>query len=254
MSYCRRSWLVILFVVICLPGCRGFSDPTPTGEDVAKVRKQRAEIASAHIDTHREKTQLQAALNEWDRGNTAEAGRILDIVLQKNPHNRQARLLAAEIYLNEDQPAAALEYLTPLLESSQDARAEYTAGLAYDALNETELAELAISRAVALDPSNDVYLATHEMLTTLAAETEDSSRSARQSPDSVLPASSVATDSADSRNLEPSIDTLLARYEELLADGQLTEAKQLACELILRGDLDQASAERLISAAHSSAQ
>ncbi len=169
---CFRAKAVQRAVWIALPlcwcvGCASnpIKKPMAAIEDVAPLRQGRANDAIAQFERRREKAQFTAALARWHEGNLGECRTALDEIVRRNPNHTQARLLLSELLLAEQQPQLALEQVEGVLEKEpRNAAAIHTAGLAYEALGNTDVAREHFRLATELAPDNEVFLLSYDVI------------------------------------------------------------------------------------------
>lgn len=106
------SFLLILSVAAGSLGCRlpAQNDVAPAARLSATDQKAREEILRA-FEEFRESSQLTAALAQWEEDDLAGAERTLLGVLKRNPDHVEARRMLAELYLDTQRPALAVEVL-----------------------------------------------------------------------------------------------------------------------------------------------
>jgi len=138
--------------------------PVAPIEDVAPIREGRAKEAIADFESRREKAQFAAAVARWHAGDLDACHIALDAIIRLDPHHMQARLMLAELLLAEQQPRLALEQVESVLaEEPRNASAVHTAGLAYEALGDTEAAREHFRLATELAPDNEVFLLSYDV-------------------------------------------------------------------------------------------
>ncbi len=152
-------WLAV--PALWCAGCASnpMKKPEAAIANVTPIRKGRAEEAIAEFERRRDQAQFTAALARWREGDIDECHIALDEIIQRNPEHTQARLLLSELLLAEKQPRLALEQVERVLEREpRNASAVHTAGLAYEAIGEDNVAREHFRLATELEPENEIFL------------------------------------------------------------------------------------------------
>ena len=163
--------LLIVFSVLAA-GCQWLGQNLTDNDRLAEKRRQRADAFARSIDQQHEQADLIAARDLWQRGDRESCKRRLNEVLTRNPEQLDARLLLAEVYLDENQPQEGIRVLKPAETAHHDdARVQYTMGLLLDASGSQEGARTHYQAAARLEPSNEVYTVSYNEAITSAKGT-----------------------------------------------------------------------------------
>lgn len=168
-----RVLLPLLLVVSALAGCAGTKQFKPVIENAAEERTERERELIENFSQRRDDAQYQAALQSWESGDPKGCRDSIDKLLERNPKHKQARQLLADLHLDGGSTEKAKELLEQLLaEFPNDAQIHHSLGMLYDTMTDNEAALRHLSRAVELDPENELYHMCHET----ALVTQGSSR------------------------------------------------------------------------------
>lgn len=119
----------------------------------------RREEAIENFAHRRQSVEYSAALSRWNVGDVAGCEAVLKTLLQRNPGDRQARRLLADVCLERSDLAGAEAHLRALLESDpEDAQSHHSLGLLLEEADLPEESLWHLDRAVALDPHNELYV------------------------------------------------------------------------------------------------
>jgi Tfp pilus assembly protein PilF len=131
--------------------------------DVGKLREKRREEVVHDFERRRATAQLQAARERAEHGDPEAAEQILQSVISRDPTNVAAREQLAELYWAHEQLAEAEEQLREALALAPErAELHHLLGILLDARgNETE-ADSHLTRAVELEPANQLFRLTAE--------------------------------------------------------------------------------------------
>ena len=131
--------------------------------DVGKLRERRREEVGHDFERRRSTAQLQAARERAEHGDPEAAEQILQSVIARDATNVAAREQLAELYWAHEQLAEAEQQLRDALSLAPErAELHHLLGILLDARgNETE-ADTYLTRAVELDPANDLFRLTAE--------------------------------------------------------------------------------------------
>jgi Flp pilus assembly protein TadD len=135
--------------------------PLPKPAAKEQTYAERKEHAVAAFEKQRDKAQVQAAVNCWERGEMQKGLAMLEAIVQRNPADVTARLRLAEIHASQNDFAAATAHLAECLRVEPNlAEAHHNLGLI---LSETpgqeQQARTHLQRACELEPDNELYLA-----------------------------------------------------------------------------------------------
>ena len=145
-------------LLILVAGCARFQLPEAPIEDISETRQQRNNEAVGRFERRRDDAQYQAAISRWKSGDRAGCQSLVESLLVRNSRHRQARLLLADLYLDSQDVPAATQQIQLLLEQfSDDAQAHHSMGLLMELAGQDEKAVYHFRRAAELDPSNELY-------------------------------------------------------------------------------------------------
>lgn len=196
-----------LFVVLLgLPGCAVWNRIKPSTPDVKPLRENRAKSAVAEFERERNLAQYQAALSSWKQGDVKGCRDRLEKLLVREPGRRDASLLMAEVHLLDDEFELAQAIVQKLIDlDANDAQAQHTLGLLFEAQGRQRDAVACYERAVQLAPEDMViatsYEAAVESLESDGAATAGKSLRASNLAD--LQGNALASDSDDSASAAP---------------------------------------------------
>jgi tetratricopeptide (TPR) repeat protein len=135
----------------------------PAAKSFTHERDERRKAVVAEFDLQRDRAEYQAALSQWQRGETAAARETLAPVLARNPDYREAHLLAAQLDLFENKPKAALAHARHVLVAHpDDAEAHFEAAMALDAMGAAADALPHYERAAQLAPKVEAYQVSYQ--------------------------------------------------------------------------------------------
>jgi tetratricopeptide (TPR) repeat protein len=150
-------------------GCQWLGQGMTQSDKLAEKRRQRADAFARSIDQQHEQADLVAARDLWQRGDHESCKRRLNELLTRNPEQLEARLLLAEVLLDENQAQEGIRVLKPAEAAHHDdARVQYTMGLLLDASGSQEGARSHYQTAARLEPGNEVYTVSYNEATTSA--------------------------------------------------------------------------------------
>jgi tetratricopeptide (TPR) repeat protein len=173
-------------------GCQWLGQGMTQSDRLAEKRRERADAFARSIDQQHEQADLVAARDLWQRGDHESCKRRLNEILTRNPEQLDARLLLAEVFLDENQAQEGIRVLKPAEAAHHDdARVQYTMGLLLDASGSQEGARSHYQAAARLEPGNEVYTVSYnEAITTAkgnAAPDNGESKDLKQYDPSVPP-------------------------------------------------------------------
>jgi tetratricopeptide (TPR) repeat protein len=139
-------------------GCAGLRKSDSVATDVAPQKVERREEVVRQFESARDQAQYQAAANFLRQGNNKACRQSIEQLLGRNPTHHDARLLFADLLIDEQDYDGAEKQLRDLLTAkAEDARAEHTLGLVLDAKGQAEEARGHYARAAKLDPKDETY-------------------------------------------------------------------------------------------------
>jgi tetratricopeptide (TPR) repeat protein len=150
-------------------GCQWLGHGMTESDRLAEKRRQRADAFARSIDQQHEQADLVAARDLWQRGDHESCKRRLNELLTRNPEQLDARLLLADVLLDENQAQEGIRVLKPAEAAHRDdARVQYTMGLLLDASGSQEGARSHYQAAALLEPGNEVYTVSYNEASTSA--------------------------------------------------------------------------------------
>ena len=165
----RTAAGLLIVLATLASGCQWLSDSITQSDRVAERRRQRTEAIARNLDQQHEEADLIAARDLWQRGDHEGCKRRLNELLTRNPEQLDARLLLAEVLLDENQPQEGIRVLKPAEAAHHDdARVQYTMGLLLDAAGSQASARSHYQAAARLEPGNEVYTVSYNEAITSA--------------------------------------------------------------------------------------
>ncbi|MEX2185273.1 MAG: tetratricopeptide repeat protein [Pirellulales bacterium] len=239
-TLCRSAsvaGLALVVVATSSAGCASVTKRAGTDEDVHVLRAEQREKAVAEFESKRDAAQLQAALERLRCGATDDARAMLEAIVARNADFLPARLLLAEILLESNQPALALEQARLVVERApREASARHIEGLILEALGRPDEALASFQQAADLEPDNEVYQLSYR---TAADQIVRNDAFVEMPSPGDVDATLAAAASALQRNApEESIRLLSAALEYAPSDARLWRA--LGASHYRRGDYGQA--------------
>ncbi len=144
-------------------GCAAIRPKVSRAENLSQQQEARKKAAIRLYEQTRDEAQLAAAASSARRGDLEGCRQMLQQLLARNPKHLEARLLLAEILLDQDRAEEALGVLEPGLgDYPHDARVHHLMGLVMDALGRSDAALTHYEQAAQLDPDNAVYAASYQ--------------------------------------------------------------------------------------------
>ncbi len=159
----RTGWLAIVWLSLVAAGCTNLNEARQNiarnqAPDVGPIREKRTEELAHDFDRNRDNAQFEAAASCWQRGDVEGSKTMLIQLLQRNPNYRRARFVLADIYLFNGDSKLAIDQLRQVVESnSNDPMAHYALAQVLDATGQRSEALEHYSKAMQLDPKNEVY-------------------------------------------------------------------------------------------------
>jgi tetratricopeptide (TPR) repeat protein len=159
----RTGWLAIVWLSLVAAGCTNLNEARQNiarnqAPDVGPIREKRTEELARDFDRNRDNAQFEAAASCWQRGDVEGSKTMLIQLLQRNPNYRRARFVLADIYLFNGDSKLAIDQLRQVVESnSNDPMAHYALAQVLDATGQRSEALEHYSKAMQLDPKNEVY-------------------------------------------------------------------------------------------------
>src|SRR5262249_27636600 len=128
-------WLLLALATSCA-GCSTTKQAVArnTASDAGPSREERKKALAQEFDQQRDDAQLDAAASCWQRGDVEGCNKLLTQILQRNPNNRRAELLLADVALfsgHADDAATELEKLVKA--DPKDAVAQHALAQVWDA-------------------------------------------------------------------------------------------------------------------------
>jgi tetratricopeptide (TPR) repeat protein len=166
-----------------------------TAGDVDPAREDRKKALIRDFDQQRDDAQLDAAASCWQRGDVDGCNRILGELLARNPNNRRAGLLLADVDLFNGSPEDASAELEKLVNADpKDAMAQHALAQVWDACGHHQDALAHYEAATQLDPKNEVYALSYKAALGMIPHTDPNTAvaAAQGKPGSTAPAASKA--------------------------------------------------------------
>lgn len=155
----RAAWLWLILASLTLTGCAGFrwSGFPP---DVTPAREQRLHAAIEWFEDRRSEAEYRAARDQWIQGDTEGCRETLAAILKRQPAHRAAALLWAEVHLEQQTPALAIEVLEEAMAGSrEDAALEHALGQVLLAAGQRQGGLVHLRRAARLAPTQQAWAA-----------------------------------------------------------------------------------------------
>jgi len=147
--------------MICLLLANGCASTQPVAsftEDISPERKQRETQIADELKQRRNDAQIEAALSQWRQGNSTKCEKMLLALLQRAPGHTRARRTLADLYVATERPQQAVSHYRQLLaQDPEDAMAHHSLALLLDTLGNKSDSEQHLTRAMQLDPNNEIY-------------------------------------------------------------------------------------------------
>ncbi len=179
----RLGCCVLLSVLTA--GCAGVDLTGAEGKAVTEKLKQRNKEVTADFEAKRDAAEFQAAFACFKQGDAVGCEQQLCQLLQRNPDDRDARLLAAEVCLDDNRTGEAFSHVEQAVEAHpDDPQVAYTMGLVLDATGQEAGATVYYQLAAEREPENELFALAH--LTALeSAELAPVGRVSNPSPNSL---------------------------------------------------------------------
>jgi tetratricopeptide (TPR) repeat protein len=162
-------WTIIGISCVYLSGCVGWGATNQavkrnTANDAGPSREDRKKALAQEFDQQRDDAQLDAAASCWQRGDVDGCQKIIDKLLARNPNNRRALLLLADVDLFSGRTDQAAEQLQTLVAADpKDAVAQHALAQVWDAAGRHQEALEHYKIASELDPQNEEYALSYKM-------------------------------------------------------------------------------------------
>ena len=181
-------WIATVLAV-SLSGCVSWKSTKQsvarnTAADVGPARANRKEALAQDFDHKRNDAQFDAAISCWQRGDVAKCNELLTGLLERNPDDRRARLLLADVYLFNGQTDKSVEELSKVVAADpKNALAQHALAQVFDALGRRSEALSHYEEATRLEPDNEVYSLSYKMATGVIPPTDrNAALAAEKSP------------------------------------------------------------------------
>jgi predicted Zn-dependent protease len=147
-----------------LSGCANRFQTAATVEPLLSETLKEQELLASYEQT-RSETQLAAAREQTALGNLVAAEENLAALLLREPDHTAAGLLKAEIMISNERHTEALALLDQLIgKHPHEAAAHHLRGMLLHNVGQTSEALDALTRAVELEPANEMYRLSFEVL------------------------------------------------------------------------------------------
>jgi Flp pilus assembly protein TadD len=175
----------LLSLMFVMGGCATFSGSGPAAESLHEQRKRREAETTRSIGQQRDFADLEAAMACWEQQDLRGCRETLDRFLARNPDDREARLLMAEVLVAEKKPKEALGHVQRAAEAHpNNADVQYALALMLDTTGQNAAALSHYERAAQLAPDDEVYATGYRSAQEAAARPEEGPASA---PPATLP-------------------------------------------------------------------
>ena len=157
-------WLIVAAVIALLPGCSGanWGIPGTSGAATNEESERTKDAMLRQFEARRSAMTIEAAEAALNRGDYKDSEQALRSVLDRDPANRDARLLLAEVMLlTGRRPEAFTQLEHALREHGDDPRVHYAMALLLDASGRPNDARNFYSRSTELDSQFAVYTSQH---------------------------------------------------------------------------------------------
>ncbi len=152
-----QSMLFIALITI-FAGCVTPPQTIETTEAPDLKDETRRERMIQEFESRRDRSQYEAALSRWEEGSAEEAQKLLESLLERNPHNQDTRRLLAEVHIAQNNFDSAAAHLRQLLDvAPDDAAAWHQLGVVFELSGRIQESQHAFQRALSLDPENALY-------------------------------------------------------------------------------------------------
>jgi tetratricopeptide (TPR) repeat protein len=151
--------LLIFLMPALVSGCANLLPKTVAKDTTTSdVRNRKAE-AIHYFDEQRDSAEFEAAKNRWEQQHDANGCREgLEKLLARNPKHHDARLLMAQLLLDNDDPQGAYRHVKAALDLwPNDAQVQFAMATVMDTLGKTADALGYYERAAMMDPRNEMF-------------------------------------------------------------------------------------------------
>lgn len=214
-------------------GCAGLRPPDMSTKDVAPQQAKRREDVVRQFEASRDQAQYQAAANFLSQGNYKACRQSLDQLLGRNPAHVDARLLLADLLVEqEDYDGAEKQLQQVLARHPQEARAEHALGVALDAKGAADEARRHYARAAELDPGNETYRLSCQIAAGADSGGPAPAAAAQSKPGGVQAAGwQMASDDRPAAAESSQDSELLLRFEAALEEADAAAQRRVVAEL-----------------------
>lgn len=187
-----RLALGAALVVVSLAGCRALEPLRPKADDVTVDRQQRRAEMREQFQEQRDFADLRMAREQCQRGDLPGCDATLARILGRTPDHIEAKLLLAELRLEQGRGGEVLADLKSLAENRpDDAHVQYLTATVLDACGDTQAAIPYYAQAARLAPANELYAQSHltagQPVVRLASAGNETSGRAAGSPERPFP-------------------------------------------------------------------
>jgi Flp pilus assembly protein TadD len=229
--------IALAVVVTATAGCTSIAKRAKLDRDVQAVREERQEKVVAEFEARRDAAQYQGALGRLQCGDVDDARVMLEAIVARNAEFLPARLLLAEILLESNQPALALEHARYVVDRApKEASVRHVEGLILESLGRRDEALASFQQALDLAPDNEVYrLSFQTTADQIASRPTSGEAPSPRDVEATLAAAAAALQRDDS---EESIQLSSAALEHAPDDARLWRA--LGASHFRRGEYGKA--------------
>jgi Tfp pilus assembly protein PilF len=148
---------------LALVGCAALRSPQSRARDVHPQQQERKHEAIEDYERRRNQAELQAARTRAEQGDLSGCATAVENVLRRDPNNRDARLLMADVHLGRENTAAAEKLLRELVtENPGEPQAQHALALLLESTGRAAEARPLFQKAAAEAPDNPLYAASYK--------------------------------------------------------------------------------------------
>lgn len=153
-----RTWALLSCLIALAPGCAARRAAMATRQPASAPTLADESQVVAQYESQRDLAQFEAACTHLAAGQREGCRELIEDLVHRNPGHRDARLLLAQLYLEEDRPLGALEQVElALARWPNDAAVWHTMGLVLEASGQSAAALEHFRRAASLDPTSELF-------------------------------------------------------------------------------------------------
>lgn len=193
-----HAWAVLSCLIALAPGCAARRAAMATRQPASAPTLADETQVVAQYESQRDLAQFEAACAQLAAGQREGCRELIEDLVHRNPGHREARLLLAQLYLEEDRPLGALEQVElALARWPNDAAVWHTMGLVLEASGQPASALEHFRRAASLDPTSELFQLSYQTARDSArgpsaASTAGGSPATPVAPPGLLPSAPVS--------------------------------------------------------------